>query len=78
MPATPNARKHQPYFSLKEVALVPSLKAPKRTRPVEVFYTEEGQENYVEAAVKAVLMIRRFEGPGDILVFLTGEETEEP
>ena len=44
---------------------------------MEVFYTEEAQEDYVEAAIRAVLTIHRFEMPGDILVFLTGEEEIE-
>jgi hypothetical protein len=73
MSATLDARKFQTYFSLEQGALVPLLKVPGRTHPVDVFYTEEGQEDYVEAAIRAVLTIHRFEGPGDILVFLTGE-----
>ena len=77
MSATLDARKFQTYFSLEERALVPLLKVPGRTHPVEVFYTEEGQEDYVEAAIRAVLTIHRFEDPGDILVFLTGEEEIE-
>ncbi|KAF9789233.1 P-loop containing nucleoside triphosphate hydrolase protein [Thelephora terrestris] len=77
MSATLDARKFQTYFSLEEGALVPLLKVPGRTHPVEVFYTEEAQEHYVEAAIRAVLTIHRFEIPGDILVFLTGEEEIE-
>ena len=77
MSATLDARKFQTYFSLEEGSLVPLLKVPGRTHPVEVFYTEEGQEDYVEAAIRAVLTIHRFEGPGDVLVFLTGEEEIE-
>ena len=77
MSATLDARKFQTYFSLEERALVPLLKVPGRTHPVEVFYTEEGQEDYVQAAIRAVLTIHRFEPPGDILIFLTGEEEIE-
>ena len=77
MSATLDAQKFQAYFSLEEGAFVPLLKVPGRTHPVEVFYTEEGQEDYVEAAIRAVLTIHRFEDPGDILVFLTGEEEIE-
>lgn len=77
MSATLDARKFQSYFSFEEDALVPLLKVPGRTHPVEVFYTEEAQEDYVEAAIRAVLTIHRFEPPGDILVFLTGEEEIE-
>jgi pre-mRNA-splicing factor ATP-dependent RNA helicase DHX15/PRP43 len=77
MSATLDARKFQTYFSLEERVLVPLLKVPGRTYPVEVFYTEEAQEDYTQAAVRAVLTIHRFEDPGDILVFLTGEEEIE-
>ena len=77
MSATLDARKFQTYFGLEEGTMVPLLKVPGRTHPVDVFYTEEGQENYVEAAIRAVLTIHRFEGPGDVLVFLTGEEEIE-
>ena len=77
MSATLDAQKFQAYFSLEKGALVPLLKVPGRTHPVDVFYTEEGQEDYVEAAIRAVLTIHRFEGPGDILVFMTGEEEIE-
>ena len=77
MSATLDARKFQTYFSLDEGVLVPLLKVPGRTHPVEVFYTEEAQEDYVQSAIRAVLMIHRLEEPGDILVFLTGEEEIE-
>ncbi|KAI0804491.1 P-loop containing nucleoside triphosphate hydrolase protein [Irpex lacteus] len=45
--------------------------------PVEVFYTQEPEPDYVEAAIRTVLMIHRAEDPGDILLFLTGEEEIE-
>ncbi|KAK0435476.1 P-loop containing nucleoside triphosphate hydrolase protein, partial [Desarmillaria tabescens] len=50
---------------------------PGRTHPVEVFYTQEPEPDYVEAAIRTVLMIHRAEDPGDILLFLTGEEEIE-
>lgn len=40
--------------------------------PVEIFYTQEPERDYFEAAVRTVLQIHSAEGPGDILVFLTG------
>ncbi|EJF57699.1 hypothetical protein BD309DRAFT_874682 [Dichomitus squalens] len=46
---------------------------PGRTHPVEVFYTQEPESDYVEAAIRTALMINRAEEPGDILLFLTGE-----
>lgn len=55
-----------------------------RTFPVELFYSQESPKDYVQAAQKLVLevgavdhyhgQIHLNEGPGDILVFLTGEQ----
>ena len=50
------------------------LSPPGRTHPIEVFYTQVPEPDYVEAAIHTVLMIYREEGPGDILLFLSGEE----
>lgn len=81
MSATLDALKFQKYFGLgaeeeKEV-VAPLFKVPGRTHPVEVFYTQEPEPDYVEAAIRTVLMIHRAEDPGDILLFLTGEEEIE-
>ncbi|KAJ3746041.1 P-loop containing nucleoside triphosphate hydrolase protein [Lentinula detonsa] len=83
MSATLDAVKFQSYFSLHDSAAgeepspAPLFKVPGRTHPVEVFYTQEPEPDYVEAAIRTVLMIHRAEDPGDILVFLTGEEEIE-
>jgi pre-mRNA-splicing factor ATP-dependent RNA helicase DHX15/PRP43 len=78
MSATLDARKFQRYFSLDKAAgEAPLFKVPGRTHPVEVFYTQEPEPDYVEAAIRTVLMIHRAEGPGDVLLFLTGEEEIE-
>lgn len=53
------------------------MKVPGRTHPVEVFYTAKPEPNYVEAAIRTTLHIHECEGPGDILVFLTGEQEIE-
>ena len=76
MSATLDALKFQKYFGSEERP-APMLKVPGRTHPVEVYYTEEPQPNYVEAAIRTVVSIHRGEAPGDILVFLTGEEEIE-
>jgi len=76
MSATLDAQKFQRYFGSEEKP-APLLKAPGRTHPVDVFYTEEPLENYVEASIRTVVSIHRAEEPGDILVFLTGEEEIE-
>ena len=45
--------------------------------PSEVFYTQEPERDFVEVAIRTVLMIHRAEDPGDILLFLTSEEQIE-
>ncbi|KAI0720859.1 P-loop containing nucleoside triphosphate hydrolase protein [Fomitopsis betulina] len=78
MSATLDALKFQKYFSVsKEREPAPLFKVPGRTHPVEVFYTQDPEPDYVEAAIRTVLMIHRAEEPGDILLFLTGEEEIE-
>ncbi|KNZ58643.1 pre-mRNA-splicing factor ATP-dependent RNA helicase prp43 [Puccinia sorghi] len=72
MSATLDAAKFQNYFNS-----APLLKVPGRTFPVETFYTPEPEPDYLEAAIRTVLMIHRDEEPGDVLVFLTGEEEIE-
>ncbi|XP_023542288.1 probable pre-mRNA-splicing factor ATP-dependent RNA helicase DEAH9 isoform X2 [Cucurbita pepo subsp. pepo] len=41
---------------------------------VQIFYLEEPVSNYVQSAVSTVLSIHEQEPPGDILVFLTGQD----
>ncbi|KAI0791339.1 P-loop containing nucleoside triphosphate hydrolase protein [Abortiporus biennis] len=77
MSATLDALKFQKYFALRQGETAPLFKVPGRTHPVEVFYTQEPEPDYVEAAIRTVLMIHRAEDPGDILLFLTGEEEIE-
>ncbi|PCH34704.1 nucleoside triphosphate hydrolase protein [Wolfiporia cocos MD-104 SS10] len=78
MSATLDALKFQKYFSSSETREpAPLLRVRGRMHPVEVFYTQEPEPDYVEAAIRTVLMIHRAEDPGDILLFLTGEEEIE-
>ncbi|KAH6909263.1 ATP-dependent RNA helicase Prp43 [Coprinopsis sp. MPI-PUGE-AT-0042] len=81
MSATLDAAKFQKYFSTFEghegIIEAPILKVRGRTHPVEVFYTPEPEPDYFDASLRTVLMIHRMEGPGDILLFLTGEEEIE-
>ncbi|UZJ56657.1 hypothetical protein CBS101457_005977 [Exobasidium rhododendri] len=72
MSATLDALKFQKYFND-----APLLRVPGRTFPVETFYTPEPEPDYLEAAIRTVLMIHQAEDEGDILVFLTGEEEIE-
>lgn len=50
---------------------------PGRLHPVEIFYTQEPERDYLEAAIRTVTQIHLCEPPGDILLFLTGEEEIE-
>ena len=77
MSATLDPLKFQMYFSLVPGKLAPLFEVHGWRHPVEVFYTQEPQPDYVEAAIRTVLMIHRIEDPGDILLFLTGEEEIE-
>lgn len=72
MSATLDAEKFQEYFNG-----APLLKVPGRTFPVEIFYAAKPERNYVEAAVRTAVHIHQCEAPGDILVFLTGEQEIE-
>ncbi|RAQ53856.1 pre-mRNA-splicing factor ATP-dependent RNA helicase PRP43 [Aspergillus flavus] len=72
MSATLDAQKFQRYFNN-----APLLAVPGRTHPVEIFYTPEPEQDYVEAAIRTVLQIHATEADGDILLFLTGEEEIE-
>lgn len=44
---------------------------------MELFYTEAAEQSYVDAALMTVLQIHRTEPPGDVLVFLTGQDEIE-
>ncbi|KAF4353804.1 hypothetical protein G4B88_009398 [Cannabis sativa] len=72
MSATLEAEKFQGYFNG-----APLMKVPGRLHPVEIFYTQEPERDYLEAAIRTVVQIHMCEPPGDILVFLTGEEEIE-
>ncbi|KAJ3090921.1 hypothetical protein HK102_002259 [Quaeritorhiza haematococci] len=72
MSATLNAEKFSTYFWN-----APIMTVPGRAYPVEIIHTTEPVEDYVEASVDTVVKILSTEGPGDILLFLTGEEEIE-
>jgi ATP-dependent RNA helicase DDX35 len=48
-----------------------------RAHTVLIHYLEKPAPDYVRASVEAAIDIHRAEGPGDVLVFLTGEEEIE-
>ncbi|EFA80274.1 DEAD/DEAH box helicase [Heterostelium album PN500] len=72
MSATLDAGKFQKYFND-----APLMKVPGRLHPVEIYYTQEPERDYLDAAVRTVLSIHQDEDAGDILVFLTGEDEIE-
>lgn len=67
--ATLDSDKFSTYFNK-----CPIMKIPGRTFPVEIMYTKEPELDYLAAALDSVVQIHVSEGPGDILVFLTGQE----
>ncbi|KAL3698668.1 hypothetical protein R1sor_012744 [Riccia sorocarpa] len=72
MSATLESKKFQGYFNG-----APVLRVPGRLHPVDIFYSEFPEKNYFEAAIRTVVQIHACEPPGDILLFLTGEEEIE-
>jgi pre-mRNA-splicing factor ATP-dependent RNA helicase DHX38/PRP16 len=56
---------------------VPIFRIPGRTFPVEIYFAKSVQEDYVIAAVKQALQIHFNSPPGDILIFMTGQEDIE-
>ncbi|EDO14625.1 hypothetical protein Kpol_322p2 [Vanderwaltozyma polyspora DSM 70294] len=67
--ATLDSAKFSEYFGN-----CPVINIPGKTFPVEVFYAQAPQMDYIEAALDSVMEIHINEGPGDVLVFLTGQE----
>eukprot|EP00033_Pygsuia_biforma_P001838 GCRY01002056.1.p1 GENE.GCRY01002056.1~~GCRY01002056.1.p1 ORF type:complete len:732 (-),score=138.63 GCRY01002056.1:144-2339(-) len=72
MSATLDAQKFQDYFDG-----APLISVPGRMHPVEIFYTPEPERDYLEASLRTVVQIHMCEPPGDVLLFLTGEEEIE-
>jgi ATP-dependent RNA helicase DHX8/PRP22 len=67
--ATLDAEKFSKYFYG-----CPIFTIPGRTFPVEVLYTKEPETDYLDASLITVMQIHLSEPPGDILMFLTGQE----
>jgi len=72
MSATLDAGKFQAFFDN-----APLIHVPGRLHPVEIFYTESPERDYLEASIRTALQVHLCEGPGDMLLFLTGEEEIE-
>ncbi|KAK4705403.1 ATP-dependent RNA helicase DHX8/PRP22, partial [Phenoliferia sp. Uapishka_3] len=67
--ATLDAEKFSEYFFG-----CPIFTIPGRTYPVEVLYTKEPESDYLDASLITVMQIHLSEPPGDVLLFLTGQE----
>ncbi|KAF7792541.1 hypothetical protein EIP86_003582 [Pleurotus ostreatoroseus] len=67
--ATLDAEKFSKYFYG-----CPIFTIPGRTYPVEVLYTKEPETDYLDASLITVMQIHLSEPPGDVLLFLTGQE----
>ncbi|ORY73055.1 P-loop containing nucleoside triphosphate hydrolase protein [Leucosporidium creatinivorum] len=67
--ATLDAEKFSEYFFG-----CPIFTIPGRTYPVEILYTKEPESDYLDASLITIMQIHLSEPPGDILLFLTGQE----
>lgn len=70
--ATVNAEVFSDFFGG-----VPIFRIPGRTFPVETYFAKSVQEDYVMSAVKQTIQIHFNSPPGDILIFMTGQEDIE-
>ncbi|OCH84806.1 P-loop containing nucleoside triphosphate hydrolase protein [Obba rivulosa] len=78
MSATLDTSKFRSFFAnstTKEPA--PLLKIPGRPYPIKTLYLSRLDQDYVKMAIRTTLRIHTKEDPGDVLVFLTGEEEIE-
>jgi pre-mRNA-splicing factor ATP-dependent RNA helicase DHX15/PRP43 len=72
MSATLEHEKFGQYFPT-----APIVHVTGRMYGVEVYFAVEPEANYLEAAIRTAIQIHQYEGEGDILVFLTGEDEIE-
>lgn len=70
--ATMNAERFSRFYGG-----APEFIIPGRTFPVDTHFSRTPCEDYVDSAVKQILAIHVSQGPGDILVFMTGQEDIE-
>ena len=70
--ATMNAHKFSSFFGES-----PIFEIPGRTFPVQKIFEKAAVNDYVDAAVKKAVAIHLQQPPGDILIFMTGQEDIE-
>ncbi|XP_030956885.1 pre-mRNA-splicing factor ATP-dependent RNA helicase DEAH10 isoform X3 [Quercus lobata] len=72
MSASLDARGFSEYFGGAKAVHIQG-----RQFPVDIFYTHYAEPDYLDAALITIFQIHLEEGPGDMLVFLTGQEEIE-
>ncbi|KAH9812814.1 P-loop containing nucleoside triphosphate hydrolase protein [Melampsora americana] len=72
MSATLDAQRFAEFFDNAKVIYIQG-----RQHPVTIYFSKEPQTDYIEAAVKTSLQIHKNQPPGDVLVFLAGQEDIE-
>lgn len=71
--ATLDAEKFSAYFDNASIFMIPG-----RMFPVDIYYTKAPEADYIDAVIVSILQIHVTQPvPGDILVFLTGQEEIE-
>lgn len=70
--ATMDSEKFSKFFGR-----APVFKVPGRTFPVDIMWSKTPCEDHVDAAVKQAIRIHISNPPGDILIFMTGQEDIE-
>jgi len=70
--ATMNAERFSSFYGG-----APQFNIPGRTFPVDILFSKTPCEDYVDSAINQVLQIHVSQPPGDILVFMTGQEDIE-
>ncbi|KFM23132.1 Putative pre-mRNA-splicing factor ATP-dependent RNA helicase DHX16 [Auxenochlorella protothecoides] len=70
--ATLDAEKFSEYFDN-----APIFRIPGRRYPVDILYTKAPEADYLHAAAVTTLQIHVTQPPGDVLIFLTGQEEIE-
>lgn len=70
--ATMDASKFSTFFGN-----VPTFTIPGRTFPVELFFSKNACDDYVDSAVKQAIQIHLQQGEGDLLIFMPGQEDIE-
>ncbi|KAG6821430.1 hypothetical protein H0H93_010154 [Arthromyces matolae] len=72
MSATLDAEKFSQFFDGAKILYVKG-----RQHPVKIYHSSEGQTDYVESAMRTFFQIHTDQPPGDVLIFLPGQEDIE-